>query len=72
MLDWIDKGLENFPCEFRLDKQYKRNLLMLSVPGEDKTNVTLTESYAEMLSGLNLTIEAYYAAEKNICNVLIP
>ena len=71
MLDWIDKGLENFPCEFRIDKQYKRNLLMLSVPGEDKTNISLAGSYAEMLSGLNLTIETYYAAEKNTCNILI-
>lgn len=72
MLDWIDQGLEGLPCEFRIDKQYKRNLLMLSVPGADKTNTSLAWSYAEMLSGLNLTIQTYYAAEKNICNILIP
>ena len=71
MLDWIDRGLENLPCEFRIDKQYKQNLLMLSVPGEDKTNVSLAGGYVEMLSGLNLKIETYYAAEKNICNILI-
>jgi glycopeptide antibiotics resistance protein len=71
MLDWIDSGLEDVPCEFRIDKQYKRNLLMLSVPGDDKTNTSLAGSYAEMLSGLNLTIESYYAAEKNICTILI-
>lgn len=72
MLDWIENNLENSPCELRLDKGYKRDVLMLSVPGEDKTNISLAESYAEMLSGLNLTIETYYAAEKNICNILIP
>ena len=72
MLDWMENELENSPCELRLDKRYKRNVLMLSIPGEDKTNHSLTESYAEMLSGLNLTIETYYAAEKNICNILIP
>ena len=44
---------------------------MLSVPGEDKTNVSLAGGYVEMLSGLNLKIETYYAAEKNICNILI-
>ena len=71
MLDWIDRGLENLPCEFRIDKQYKQNLLMLSVPGEDKTNISLAGGYVEMLSGLNLKIETYYAAEKNICNILI-
>ena len=69
MLDCLENELANSPCELRLDKRYKRNVLMLSVPGEDKTN---NDSYAEMLSGLNLTIETYYAAEKNICNILIP
>lgn len=72
MLDWIDHGLANTPCELRLDKQYKRNMLMLSVSGENKTNATLTDSYADMLKGLNLTLETYYAAEKNICNILVP
>lgn len=72
MLDWIANELEDSPCELRLDKGYERNVLMLSVPGEDKTNHALAESYSEMLSGLNLTIETYYAAEKNICNILVP
>ncbi|MBR5231476.1 MAG: VanZ family protein [Clostridia bacterium] len=72
MLDWIGNELANAPCELRLDKRYRRNVLMLSVPGEDRTNHSLTDSYAEMLSGLNLTIETYYAAEKNICNIFIP
>ena len=72
MLDWIGNELVNAPCELRLDKRYKRNVLLLSVPGEDQTNRSLAESYAEMLSGLNLTIETYYAAEKNICNIIVP
>ena len=45
---------------------------MLSVPGEDKTNHSREESYKEMLRDLNLMLEAYYAAEKNICNIIIP
>ena len=67
MGDW-----RTFPANSgSIDKQYKQNLLMLSVPGEDKTNVSLVGSYVEMLSGLNLKIKTYYAAEKNICNILI-
>jgi hypothetical protein len=72
MLDWIENGLENMPCELRLDKRFKQDALMLSVPGEDKTNHRQEESYKEMLRNLNLAIEAYYAAEKNICNIIIP
>lgn len=72
MLDWIENGLENMPCELRLDKRFKQDALMLSVPGEDRTNHSQEESYKEMLSDLNLTLEAYYAAEKNICNIIIP
>ena len=72
MLDWIGNGLENMPCELRIDKRFKRDALMLSVPGEDKTNHSWEESYKEMLRDLNLTLEAYYAAEKNICNIIIP
>ena len=72
MLDWIANGLENVPCELRLDKRYRCNMLMLSVSGENKSNATLKDSYADMLKELNLTIETYYAAEKNICNILIP
>ena len=72
MLDWITNGLAEIPCELRLDKRYHGNMLMLSVSGENKSNVSLEDSYADMLKGLNLTIETYYAAEKNICNILIP
>jgi hypothetical protein len=72
LLDWIDNGLADTPCELRLDKRYHCNMLMLSVSGENKTNVSLEDSYADMLKGLSLTIETYYAAEKNICNILIP
>lgn len=72
MPDWIEHGLAGTPCELRLDKRYKRKMLMLSVSGEDKTNTSSEDSYVEMLEGLNLIIEKYYAAEKNICNTLIP
>lgn len=72
MLDWIENGLEGTPCELRLDKRFHRNVLMLSVSGADKTNAHLADSYAQMLRGLNLTVETYYAAEKNICNIQIP
>lgn len=72
MLDWIANGLENVPCELRVDKRYKQNMLMLSVSGEDKTNASLTDSYTDMLKELNLKLITYYAAEKNICNILVP
>ena len=72
LLDWIENGLETIPCELRLDRRYNRKMLMLSVSGEDKTNASLEDSYVDMFKGLNLTIETYYAAEKNICNILIP
>ena len=38
-------GLENMPCELRLDKRFKQDALMLSVPGEDRTNHSQEESY---------------------------
>ena len=72
MLDWIEQGLLGIPCELRLDKRYKGNALMLSVSGEDKTNNRLSDSYAEMLRGLDLSLTTYYAAEKNICNIIVP
>lgn len=72
MLDWIGNDLCDIPCELRLDKRYKRKMLMLSVSGENKTHAAATDSYADMLKGLNLKLETYYAAEKNICNILIP
>lgn len=72
MLDWIENGLGGILCELRLDKRYKRKMLMLSVSGDNKTNEAMIGSYATMLSELNLTIKTYYAAEKNICNILIP
>ena len=72
MLDWIENGLADIPCELRLDKRYNRKMLMLSVSGENKTNASLENSYKDMFKGLNLKVETYYAAEKNICNILIP
>ena len=72
MLDWIENRLENTLCELRLDKRFKRNALMLSVYGEDKTNVAVTDGYVEMLEGLSLEFETYYAGEKNICNIIVP
>lgn len=72
MLDWVEAGLSDTPCELRLDKRYKGNALMLSVSGEDKTNDHISDSYTEMLKGLDLSITTYYAAEKNICNIIVP
>ena len=72
MLDWIEQGLGGTPCELRLDKRYKGKALILSVSGEDKTNERLSDSYTEMLQGLDLSLTTYYAAEKNICNIMIP
>jgi glycopeptide antibiotics resistance protein len=72
MLDWVEEGLGGTPCELRLDKRYKGNALMLSVSGEDKTNAQLSDSYTDMLKGLDLSLTTYYAAEKNICNIIVP
>jgi hypothetical protein len=72
MLDWVEQGLGGTPCELRLDRRYKGKALLLSVSGEDKTNDLLSDSYTEMLKGLDLSITTYYAAEKNICNIMIP
>ena len=72
MLDWIDNGLENTSCELRLDLRYRDNMLMLSVAGEDKSKSMTADSYADMLKNLNLSLQTYYAAEKNICNIIIP
>jgi glycopeptide antibiotics resistance protein len=72
MLDWIEQGLGGTPCELRLDKRYKGNALMLSVSGEDKTNDQLSDGYTQMLKGLDLSLTTYYAAEKNICNIIVP
>lgn len=72
MLDWIEEGLGGRPCELRLDHRFKRSALMLSVPGEDQRGEKRAEGYAEMLSGLDLTLKTYYAGEKNICIIQIP
>ena len=72
MLDWVEQGLGGTPCELRLDKRYKGNALMLSVSGEDNTNYLLSGSYTEMLKELDLSLTTYYAAEKNICNIIVP
>ena len=46
--------------------------MLLSVLGEDKTNEAVTDGYVEMPEGLSLEIEAYYAGDKNICNIFVP
>lgn len=72
LLDWIDSGLEGICCELRMDDRFMRKALMVSVPGENKTRVRSEDTYVEMLSEMNLTLETYYAAEKNICIIHIP
>ncbi|MBO7252323.1 MAG: VanZ family protein [Oscillospiraceae bacterium] len=72
LLDWIDSGLEGTVCELRMDKRFHRKALMVSVPGENKTSVRSEDTYVDMLGGMNLTLETYYAAEKNICIIYIP
>lgn len=72
LLDWIDSGLEGICCELRMDKRFKRKALMVSVPGDNKTRIQSEDTYVDMLGGMNLTLETYYAAEKNICIIHIP
>lgn len=72
LLDWIDSGLEGICCELRMDKRFKRKALMVSVPGENKTRIRAEDTYVDMLGGMNLKLETYYAAEKNICIIHIP
>ena len=72
LLDWIESGLEGICCELRLDKHFKHKALIVSVPGENKSRMGAGDTYVEMLGGLNLTLETYYAAGKNICILHIP
>lgn len=72
LLDWIESGLEGICCELRMDKRFKRKALMVSVPGENKTRICMEDTYVNMLGSMNLTLETYYAAEKNICIIHIP
>ena len=72
LLDWIESGLEGINCELRMDQRFKRKALMVSVPGGNKTSVHREDTYVDMLGGMNLTLETYYAAEKNICIIHIP
>lgn len=72
LLDWIESGLEGISCELRMDNRFKRKALMISVPGDNKTRIHSEDTYVNMLGGMNLTLETYYAAEKNICIVHIP
>lgn len=72
LLDWIESGLEGICCELRMDKRFNRKALMVSVPGENKTRIHSEDTYVDMLGGMNLTLETYYAAEKNICIIHIP
>ena len=72
LLDWVESGLDGICCELRMDKRFKRKALMVSVPGENKTKISREDTYVDMLGGMNLTLETYYAAEKNICIIHIP
>ena len=72
LLDWVDSGLEGICCELRMVNKYRRMALMVSVPGENKTRISSEDTYVDMLGGMNLTLETYYAAEKNICIIHIP
>lgn len=72
LLDWIEGGLEGICCELRMDNRFKRKTLMVSVPGENKTKICTEDTYVDMLGGMNMTLETYYAAEKNICIIHIP
>lgn len=72
LLDWIESGLEGIYCELRMDTRFKRKALMVSVPGDNKTKNRVEDTYVAMLGGMNLTLETYYAAEKNICIIHIP
>ena len=72
LLDWIEAGLADIDCELRMDERYQRKALMLSVHGENKTKTRAEDTYVDMLGGMNLTLETYYAAEKNICIIHIP
>lgn len=72
LLDWVESGLDGICCELRMDKRFRRTALMVSVPGENKTRISREDTYVDMLGGMNLTLETYYAAEKNICIIHIP
>ena len=72
LLDWIDSGLEGISCELRMDKRFKRTALMVSLPGDNETVNREEDTYVDMLGGMNLKLETYYAAEKNICIIHIP
>ena len=72
LLDWIEGGLEGICCELRMVSRFKRKALMVSVPGENKTKNHTEDTYVTMLDSMNLTLETYYAAEKNICIIHIP
>ena len=72
LLDWIDSGLGGICCELRMDKRFKHKALIVSVPGENKTRIHTEDTYVDMLGRMNLSLETYYAAEKNICIIHIP
>ena len=67
----------DFWFEYRnvVPKGYTRFLgksLMVSIPGENKTKISREDTYVDMLGKMNLLLETYYAAEKNICIIHIP
>jgi glycopeptide antibiotics resistance protein len=72
LLDWAENGLGGIRCELRMDSRFHHKSLMVSVPGENKSASSREDTYVDMLSGMNLTLETYYAANKNICIIHIP
>lgn len=72
LLDWAEHGLGGICCELRMDSRFHHKALMVSVPGENKTKISREDTYLDMLGGMNLTLETYYAANKNICIIHIP
>lgn len=72
MLDWMADGLSGRACELRLDKRFRRKVLMLSVATGEASTDERSQKYAEMLEGLELEMETYRACEKNICTIRVP
>ena len=72
LLDWAENGLGGIRCELRMDSRFHHKSLMVSVPGENKSASSREDTYVDMLSGMNLMLETYYAANKNICIIHIP
>ena len=74
LLDWMNDGLCDTPCELRLDRHLRKKALILSVPlaQANPASALMEESYVDMFSKMTLKVESYCAAEKNICIIHIP